>query len=293
MVFKYQGNSSLELTSDMKCNSGDWCDISFSREDVNVKLVVNDVTYGSDLERHTTIELQMPFYIGGVNNMTEEEVSLVLGTPYVGFVGCIRHFHMNNKPMDQPNKFGVISCSKNVEIGTYLSGDVTHMKLLKAYKIGLLFDIKLDIKPRVDTGLIIASFGKKDYLILEMVHGTMKLTVENGKGPVTTSYKPPNRYYFCDGNWHSIQAVKSKNVITLAVDNVFTDPKIGDRSAQSTDTGSALLLGGHKMIRKLRGSVSKSPYIGCVRNVIVNNEHIPLTSDLAEGNVTYGYCRTD
>lgn len=112
---------------------------------------------------------------------------------------------MNNKPMEQPAKYGVIPCSKNVEVGTYFGGNIAYMKLRNKFKVGLLFNIKLEIKPHVDTGLIIAAFGKKDFLILEMVNGTMKFTVENGKGPVTTSYKPPNRYYFCDGNWHKIQ----------------------------------------------------------------------------------------
>lgn len=88
-------------------------------------------------------------------------------------------------------------------------------------------------------------------------------------------------------------AVKSNNVITLAVDNVFTDPKIGDRSGKSTDTGSALLLGGHKMIRKLRGSISKSPYVGCVKNISVNSETIELLPEMADGNVTIGFCRTN
>lgn len=115
---------------------------------------------------------------------------------------------MNNKPMERPQTFGVIPCSENVETGTFFGAAGGYVKLRDRFKVGEVFNIKLDIKPRLDSGVLIAAHGRKDYFVLEMVKGVMKLTVENGKGPITASYKPKKPFYFCDGQWHNIQGKK-------------------------------------------------------------------------------------
>ena len=46
--------------------------------------------------------------------------------------------------------------------------------------------------------------GRKDYLILQMVDGTMTFTVDNGRGPIMAIFKPEDEFKFCDGNWHEI-----------------------------------------------------------------------------------------
>ncbi len=48
----------------------------------------------------------------------------------------------------------------------------------------------------------------------------------------------------CNGKWHSIKAVKAKNVVTLYVDDVFTYPGIGEAGVSSTDTNDRLYIGG-------------------------------------------------
>lgn len=84
--------------------------------------------------------------------------------------------------------------------------------------------------------------------------------------------------------------MKSKSVVTLSVDNVFTNPGIGDTKAKVTNTGGSLFLGGHRLLQKARGLGKRVPYVGCIRNVYVNNQHIPLLPEMAEGKVTVGSC---
>lgn len=74
---------------------------------------------------------------------------------------------------------------------------------------------------------------------------------------------------------------------------MFTDPKIGSPAAVSSDTGSALFLGGHRLIKRVRGINSRSPFVGCIRNVYLNNDAIDLTTTVVEGNITIGTCRTN
>lgn len=124
------------------------------------------------------------------------------------FRGCIKDFTMNSKPMENPVEYGsIMPCSENVEEGTFFGVGATpgYIRLRERFKVGLELDLKMDIKPRINTGILIAVHGKRDYLVLEMINGIMKLTVENGRGPITTSFRPTSPYYFCDGRWHSIQ----------------------------------------------------------------------------------------
>lgn len=95
-----------------------------------------------------------------------------------------------------------------MQLGTFFGGGLnTYMRLKERYHVGQMFNIKMEIKPRVNTGVLIAVHGKKDFVVLEMVHGHLRLTVENGKGPVVATYMPPgnNSYTLCDGQWHEIQ----------------------------------------------------------------------------------------
>lgn len=126
---------------------------------------------------------------------------------------------MNNKPMEKEEAFGVIPCSDNVEVGAYFAGgNDTFIKLREKYKVGNMMIIKMDIKPRVDTGVLVTAHGKRDYYILELLEGQLRLTVENGKGPVTAVFhSTSNRYHLCDGQWHNIQGKSYELCLFTAV----------------------------------------------------------------------------
>lgn len=121
------------------------------------------------------------------------------------FRGCVRNFHMNNKPMEKPRKFYVGECPENQEEGNYFHGGYVVLK--PRYVVGDDINIKMDIKPRNITGLILAVHGKRDYLVLEMVNGAIRFTVENGRGPIVTTFSPDRTHYLCDGEWHMIQGI--------------------------------------------------------------------------------------
>ncbi len=37
-----------------------------------------------------------------------------------------------------------------------------------------------------------------------MVDGAIQFTVDNGRGPITSLFKPENQFQFCNGDWHEI-----------------------------------------------------------------------------------------
>ena len=58
--------------------------------------------------------------------------------------------------------------------------------------------------------------GRKDYLMLQMVEGTMTFTVDNGRGPIMAVFKPDSKFKFCDGNWHEIHGKKKEMLQNLS-----------------------------------------------------------------------------
>lgn len=116
---------------------------------------------------------------------------------------------MNGYVMENPYNVDVMQCLEEVEPGAFFGIRGGYLKLKDRFKVGLEIDIKMEIKPRNVSGLLISVHGRRDYLILEMVNGVIKLTVENGKGAITTSFQPDKPHYFCDGQWHNIQGKKS------------------------------------------------------------------------------------
>lgn len=73
------------------------------------------------------------------------------------------------------------------------------------FRVGYEIDLSLEIKPRYTSGILVAVHGTKDYLLLQMVDGTVKFTVDNGLGPITVEYKPAQPQDVCNGQWIRIQ----------------------------------------------------------------------------------------
>lgn len=141
-------------------------------------------------------------------------------------------------------------------------------------------------------GLLLSVHGKKAMLALQLINGTINFTVDNGGGPITAVFTPEKNQNFCDGEWHTVTAIKSKYVISLMVDKVTSLPTIGATTAISTDTTRPLFLGGHPYLSKARGLQIRRPFNGCIRNVKIKDVAEPINLNMAVGNVRVGVCPT-
>jgi len=66
-------------------------------------------------------------------------------------------------------------------------------------------DIQMDIKPRSTSGHLLSVHGKRDYLVLEMINGTVKFLIKTQRGSIETAFEPLKLNSLCDGNWHNIR----------------------------------------------------------------------------------------
>jgi len=96
-------------------------------------------------------------------------------------------------------------------------------------------------------------------------------------------------------NFPSFSAVKAKNVVTLSVDKISVEPGIGIPGSSSTDTRDSLIIGyfNHTLHpRRLRGLETTEFYVGCIRNVFINEEEQKLETSQALGDVMVSVCPT-
>lgn len=113
--------------------------------------------------------------------------------------------------------------------------------------------ISLDIKPRDLTGLLLSVHGGKNvFFILQMINGTIQFSVDNGDGAYTASFIPDDGDNFCDGNWRTVQAIKSKFVLSIKVNDFTSNPAVGSTKNTKTVTTRPLFLGGHPHIAKVK-----------------------------------------
>lgn len=158
------------------------------------------------------------------------------------------------------------------------------------FKVGSDVAISFDIKPRTLNGLLLSVYGKNAMFALQLINGTINLTVNNGDGPFTAVFIPENGQNFCDGEWHTVTAVKSQYVITLIVDKINSSPTIGSTSRISTDTARPLFLGGHPRFEKTKGLSVHTPFIGCMRNIKIREVPHQINWRQAFGQVHAGVC---
>jgi len=72
------------------------------------------------------------------------------------------------------------------------------------FMVGRNIKMSMSIKPRHPSGILVAVHGDIDYMVLQMINGTIRFTVDNGKGELYSSFsKQP--YDLCDGQWHTIR----------------------------------------------------------------------------------------
>jgi hypothetical protein len=92
----------------------------------------------------------------------------------------------------------------------------------------------------------------------------------------------------------NISVFKAKTVVTLSVDKKTSEPGIGPSGTSSTDTNFPLYVGGHQSSGRMRGfETSRRQYVGCIRNLIINDVHEKLSNFQVVGNVTRSFCPTN
>ncbi|PVD23436.1 hypothetical protein C0Q70_16705 [Pomacea canaliculata] len=209
----------------------------------------------------------------------------------VSFPGCIRNVRVHDDEFGTPIKeTNTTPCSAAYETGTFFSSSGGYVQQFDLFKVGRDMEIKMDVRPRSSSGVLLAVHGPMDYVILQLVEGKVILSADNGAGLMTTVFTPPAVNSLCDGNWHKIEANKNKNVVTLLVDGVQApEPGIGSAKVTAADTNDPLYIGGLPD-KGAKGVLTNETFVGCIRNLHLNDRLQYLASGISTGDVRHGYC---
>ncbi|XP_032149077.1 laminin subunit alpha-3 isoform X4 [Sapajus apella] len=276
----------LRLKSKEKCNDGKWHTVVFGHDGEKGRLVVDGlrVREGS-LPGNSTISITAPVYLGSSPSGKPKTF------PTNSFVGCLKNFHLDSKPLDTPSSSsGVSSCLGGpLEKGIYFSEEGGHVILAHSVLLGPEFKLVFSIRPRSLTGILIhigSQPGK--HLCVYMEAGKVTASMETGAGGTSTSVTP--KQSLCDGQWHSVAVTIKQHILSLELD---TDSSFtaGRMPFPPASTQEPLHLGGVPAnLTTLRLPVWKS-FFGCLRNIHVNHIPVPVTEALeVQGPVSLNGC---
>ena len=76
---------------------------------------------------------------------------------------------------------------------------------------------------------------------------------------------------------------KAKNVVALAVNNIYGKHGIGSPGVVRTDTNHGLYIGGHPRLNAGK-DLQYRPYIGCIKRIVINKDKLDVTSEMIKGH---------
>eukprot|EP00062_Callorhinchus_milii_P019363 gi/632973827/ref/XP_007903344.1/ PREDICTED: laminin subunit alpha-5 isoform X1 [Callorhinchus milii] len=272
-MFNVKGNK-LRIPSKEKYNDGQWHTVFFSREKNRGQLVVDGLrTQTSTMSGTPSLDVQAPFYVGAVPLGKARKITQSPSAS--SFDGCIRNFQLDGKHMVVPSRmYNVIPCFEgSLEMGTFFAAGGGYVILDDAFVIGKNYELMFEVRPRSLSGILFHAGRKQShYFSLYLENEKVILQINNGAGAFSAAVTP--QHSLCDGQWHRIAVIKGKNVIQLDVDTK-SNYTVGPAQSSRSNNKETLYAGG-KPVQISTPSSIRSPFVGCIRNVLVNQRSVQL-----------------
>ncbi|XP_053101455.1 laminin subunit alpha-5 isoform X2 [Hemicordylus capensis] len=272
----------LRLRSKDKYNDRKWHTVFFSRDRKRVQLVIDGLrTLEKPLPSAGDSEIPGPFYVGGAP--VEKAKAHIPDASATSFDGCLRNLKLDQKPLDSPSRvFGVTPCYVGPsESGIFFSAEGGYVTLDKSVAIGEDFELMLEIRPRSESGLVF-HIGTSQTNYLRLFTDSQKVTViaNTGAGEFSTSVAHSS---LCDGQWHTIAVIKGSNVIQVDVDTEG-NYTVGPNQIHPAAIRENVYLGGMPEATRVGlvpslHAAHPSPYVGCMKNLVINQNQIDLRQD--------------
>ncbi|XP_045881270.1 laminin subunit alpha-3 isoform X2 [Meles meles] len=276
----------LKLKSKEKCNDGQWHTVVFGQDGEKGHLVVDGLrAREGSLPGNSTVTLRAPVYLG--SSPSGKPKSL----PQNSFVGCLRNFQLDQKPLDTPSlSVGVSPClGGSLEKGIYFSQEGGHVILANSVLLGPEFKLVFSIRPRSLTGILIHIGSRPGrHLCVYLEAGKVKASVDSEAGGILASVTPKRS--LCDGRWHSVTVTIKQHILHLELD-AESSYTAGRLPFPPADTREPLHIGGVPAgLKTLKLPVWES-FFGCLKNIQVNHVPIPVTEALdIQGTVNLSGC---
>ncbi|XP_061026258.1 laminin subunit alpha-3 isoform X1 [Eubalaena glacialis] len=280
------GGKQLKLKSKEKCSDGKWHTVAFGQDGERGRLVVDGLrAREGSLPGNSTVSLRAPVYLGSSPSGKPKTL------PQNSFVGCLRNFQLDLKPLDTASaSFGVSPClDGSLEKGIYFSQEGGHVILANSVLLGPEFKLVFSIRPRSLTGILIHIGSQPgEHLCVYMESGKVTASVSSEAGGILTSVTP--KQSLCDGQWHSVTVTIKQHILHLKLDAEYSSTA-GRHPVPTARTQEHLHIGGVPAHLKTLKLPAWKSFFGCLKNIQVN--HIPVSvTEAAEvrGTVSLNGC---
>ncbi|XP_027200224.2 laminin subunit alpha [Dermatophagoides pteronyssinus] len=284
-------------------NDNQWHTVTFSRKGKIGLLRVDEETVEvSSTGSTSSLNVNSPIFVGGVPKELRSQIKSHLKSAdkndynyaMSSFAGCIRDIKVRDQeyPFKDGRDHDVVQCSSEIENGHFFHYNGGYIRLFDEFRVSVEFTLIMKIKPRKPYGILAAVFGRVDYLVLYLDKGKLIFSVNNGADPIIASDYVKNG--ICDGEWHTIMAFKTKNLVMLTIDDQPTAISTGQPGISSTDTKDPLYIGG--LPAKLKDEKLaqlnnvKDDYLGCLQIISINGMPQTLNNAKIEGEITLNSC---
>ncbi|KAM7367692.1 hypothetical protein PAMP_013975 [Pampus punctatissimus] len=274
------GRGSISGCVPFSINDGDWHKICVNRTKQIGTLKV-DERYSKQMRspiEADQLDLVGMLYVGGLpQNYTTRRIGPILNS----INGCIRNLKMRGTPvrtgrpkvfdfklnMATPNSSHMVGrCFVATETGTYFDG-TGFLKAVSTYRVGMNVSITLEFRTSRTNGVLLTVSNQgMDGLGLEIVQGKLFFHVDNGAGRITAEHMPEGEG-FCDGQWHSVTAIKQRHKVELVVDGKQSKSESPNARSFTCDTSDPIYVGGYPDGVHQAALSTNTSFRGCIRNL--------------------------
>ncbi|KAM7395151.1 hypothetical protein PAMA_006754 [Pampus argenteus] len=275
------GHGNISGCVPFSINDGNWHKIRVARNKQSGVLTV-DGLYSKRISSPRTADLLDVvgmLYVGG---LPQTYTTRRIGPILYSINGCIRNLKMAGAPvstdkdatdihfnlnMATPTSSHMVGrCFVATEPGTYFDG-TGFLKAVATYRVGLDVSIALEFRTSRTNGVLLAISNQgMDGLGLEIVQGKLFFHVDNGAGRITAEHMPEGEG-FCDGQWHSVTAIKQRHKVELVVDGKQSKAESPNAQSNTCDTSNPIYVGGYPDGVHQAALSSSTSFRGCMRNL--------------------------
>nr|XP_019947151.1 PREDICTED: laminin subunit alpha-4 [Paralichthys olivaceus] len=280
----------VKIKSVEKYNDGAWHNVIFIRDGRMGRLIIDGLTVMEDRVQESNISwhVNSPLYVGGVP--PGRALKNVQTNSAYSFTGCLKNLQLDGQWLSSVTEtFGVTPCFDGLsEAGTYFSKEGGYIVLDESFNLGLKFELVMEVRPRVASGVLMHLFTADGFVTMYAHQGDVVVLVNDGTHEFFTKVSP--RQGLCAGNWHRITVIRDANVVQLDVDSEINHV-VGPLNASSADTRKPVFIGGAPDLFLPESLPTRQPYIGCMRNLTINNSPVSLSkAAVVSGAVSVGTC---
>ncbi|XP_067382208.1 laminin subunit alpha-5 isoform X2 [Channa argus] len=264
-----------KIRSPKRYNDDQWHTVFIKQEGDQIKLILDGISSPSrGITGGNNTRLTGPLYVGGVPSSLKASGS-------GGFVGCVRDLMLNQAFAGSPTySQGTVPCFKNpLQSGAYFSGKGGHMAIGESLLLGRNLEIKLEVRPTSDSGLLLQAGTSNDqHLTVFLRQGEVIVSVNSGKGEFSASFTSEES--LCNGYWHTITVVKKNNLLQLNVD-ASSKHSVGPKQSRFTGAKETVYVGGVPSGIPIPSLASGLPdFHGCIRQMSINHRPAMLSKPL-------------